>query len=245
MLKPIARRLLRVALDCLWAAEMVDGASYIRSRFRIDVQRIVEAGCRFGEDSLLLAASFPRAKLMAFECNAETLKTTRVNVALSRSIQLVEVALDAQEGEVDFFAASQSGNPGASSLLAVLPGKEQKAWLTAEEVTKTRVHARRLDDILMEAGWRDVDILWMDVEGAEDRVLRGAPKVLSHVGMVYTEVSIGAVRSGQASFEAIRDTLEHYGLYEVRPWIRRTKRLLGAGTANVIFVRDGHSTPRG
>ena len=237
MLRRVLRHALRLAMDGLWAAELLDGASYLRHRFRIRACRIVEAGCRFGEDSLLLAANYPNAELLSFECNPETLMTTRKNIEKMRSIRLMETALDSSDGEVTFYAAAQLGNPGASSMLKVLPGREHAAWLRAEDIVEITVQARQLDSVLREVGWTKIDILWMDVEGAELRVLEGAKGYLPTVELVYTEVSLARTREGQASFDDIRAMLESNGLREVRPWLRRTKRLLGSATANVIFAR--------
>ena len=238
MFKNVIRNVLLLAMDGLWAAELVDGASYIRSRFRISAKYIVEAGCRYGEDSLLLAASYPDAKVMVFECNPETLATTRKNIQLVRNIQLMECALDAEEGEVEFHLAAQASNPGASSLLQILPGKESLAWVGSAGFTTRRVPARRLDTVLRQEGWARVDILWIDVEGAEMRVLHGASEILQATEMVYTEISLRSIRAEQSSFNDIRSLLASYGLHEVRPWLRLVKRVLGATTVNVIFAKD-------
>jgi len=48
----------------------------------------------------------------------------------------------------------------------------------AEQVERFRVSVRRLDQVLEEHNWPNIDLLKMDVEGAELSVLRGAGQIL-------------------------------------------------------------------
>jgi FkbM family methyltransferase len=179
------------------------------------VRTIVEIGARDCRETLGFHAAFPAARIHTFECNPATLPQCRAAVAGKPAITLVERAVSNAPGPVTFYAIDQArtetgienGNPGASSLLQA-SGKFELETYVQKPVT---VEAIRLGDYLEENGVGSVDLLWMDIQGAELMALEGAGKRLDSVKLIHTEVEFVEIYSGQPLFPGIKRFLEARG----------------------------------
>jgi hypothetical protein len=80
--------------------------------------------------------------------------------------------------------------------------------------------------------------LKLDVQGFEDRVLRGAEDTLSRVDSIEMETSFTTLYDGQANWhDLIGGLLDRYELVDVRPGFRaQDHRLL---QADVLLLRKG------
>ena len=78
---------------------------------------------------------------------------------------------------------------------------------------RIRCRVRTLDDLLLEVDWTEaIDLLKVDVQGAELLVLRGAERTLPRVRMVFVEVSFRPLYEGAAVFEEVYALLRENGL---------------------------------
>ncbi len=135
----------------------------------------VDIGAHVGWYSLKAAKVLgPNGRVIAIEPNPETLVKLRANITASKRdgmILVAPVACSDSESRLKFYASSRV-NTGESSLSA------KNASLEGP-VTSYEVQARRLDDILSDAGVRRVDAIKLDVEGAELFVLKGGAATLN------------------------------------------------------------------
>ncbi|HEY1207223.1 MAG: FkbM family methyltransferase [Bryobacteraceae bacterium] len=134
----------------------------------------VDLGAHVGYYSLKAAAMVgPSGRVLAVEPNPETLRKLRANIRESGAAQVVvePVACSDSEGVVDFFASPRE-NTSASSMSKVNAAQGNSVSATY------RVRTRRLDDIVRESGVTRVDVIKIDVEGAELLVLKGAGETL-------------------------------------------------------------------
>jgi len=127
---------------------------------------VVDVGANVGYYSLLSAALVgPSGKVFAFEPNSENARLILMSRDRNNATQLVlhPVALS-DENRYAFFSPHMGSNGG------ILP--------TSQEVIESRqcvvVPTARLDEIVTQ----EVDLIKIDVEGAEGRVLAGADKLL-------------------------------------------------------------------
>ena len=141
------------------------------------------------------------------------------------------VCFDDKEGEADFYITK---NAMASSLLRSHPAAhaEQCLWednnrvdvwgdITAvdrvERVRTTTV------DAYVAAGHEAPDVLSIDAQGAETRILRGAEKTLANVLCVITEVEFSEIYAGQGLLDHQMTFLRGHGfrlgrLYNEQTW---------------------------
>lgn len=134
----------------------------------------IDIGAHIGFHSLKAAAKAgSRGRVLSVEPNPDTLRELRSNVRASAANQVLvqPVACSDREGTLQLFAGSLA-NTGMSSL--------SKRTAEAEGVSgrNFQVRARPLDDLVKEAALARVDVMKVDVEGAEMFVLKGARQTL-------------------------------------------------------------------
>jgi FkbM family methyltransferase len=127
--------------------------------------RLVDVGANLGYFSLLWAAAREGNSVVAFEASPRNVALLRHNVEtnhLARRIEVRAQAVGKASGEMDFD----------------LGPEEQTGWgglkLTSSERTQ-KVQVVRLDDVL---GDEPIDLLKIDIEGADTWALMGAERLL-------------------------------------------------------------------
>lgn len=199
------------------------------------VRTVLDVGARDCEESRQFALAFPEARVYAFECNPATLPQCRAVAAAEPRITLTEKAVSERAGRISFYPIDQertqtgvaNGNPGASSLLRATGNYPEEQYVQKE----IEVETIRLDAFMQDKGIPGVDILWMDVQGAEGRVLEGLGERLSDLRCLHMEVEFFEIYKGQSLFG------------DVDPWLRaRGFRLLGFTSysrfaADALYVR--------
>jgi hypothetical protein len=83
---------------------------------------------------------------------------------------------------------------------------KRRGRIVQDEVT---VNATTLDDYFI--GKQNPDILWIDVEGAELQVFRGATRVLATVKLIHVEVSFRPMQLGKPLFWELSRYLKDQG----------------------------------
>ena len=134
----------------------------------------IDVGAHIGYHSLKAARKVGGGgHVVAIEPNPLTLQQLRSNVQRNRGfmIAIEPVACSDSEAVLDFFGAGRS-NTGASSL------SRENASERGTPVSY-RVRARPLDDVVREMNLLRVDVVKIDVQGAEMKVLQGANETLS------------------------------------------------------------------
>jgi len=121
------------------------------------VRTIVDLGSHVGVSVLWFRALYPDAEIVAVEPHPETFRRLRANVGHLPRVHLVQAAVGSTDGPRSLFASDQSW---AASLFP------QSAHVHAEQVA-----CRRLDGVLVELGLESIDVLKVDIEGAEHEVL--------------------------------------------------------------------------
>lgn len=126
-------------------------------------------GANKGDIALLGASLVGDAGcVLAFEPEPDDLHWIRRSLELNRSrnVRVFPLALSDEDGEASLWLSRQSG---AHTLLPGLPRRSEG---------ERRVQVRTLDGLLVELGHPRLDVLRLDVEGAELRVLRDASRAL-------------------------------------------------------------------
>jgi hypothetical protein len=74
---------------------------------------------------------------------------------------------------------------------------------------RIQIQVRKLDDVIATLPWHDeaIDLMKIDVQGAELAVFRGAQDTLRKARMIWTEVSFRPIYEGSASFSDIHSYL--------------------------------------
>lgn len=99
----------------------------------------------------------------------------------------------------------------ASSLLRVSAVSMGEFPQTRGE-TPTVVRVRRLDDVVDLASLPRNILIKIDLQGLEDRVIRGGEHVFGAAQVALVEMSFEAIYDGQPLFEEVHDALVRCGL---------------------------------
>lgn len=118
----------------------------------------------------------------------------------------------------------------SNSIFPRADGVEAHPWL--QETGETiELRSRRLDDLLDEAGVapEEVDVLAMDIQGAELLCLKGAPRLVAHVPLIETEVSTEPFYEGGVLLPELDAWLAGRG-FRRKTWVRRR-------SMNAVYAR--------
>jgi len=154
-----------------WQTEIWDSISPTLSEGGV----FLDVGAHIGYFSLKAARKVGQTgRVVAFEPNPETLKLLRDNVSANRAENVVvePIACTDREQTLTLFAAP-SFNTGAASL-----GRNNADFSPDGPPKEYSVRGRPIDDVVRELNLARVDVIKIDVEGAELFVVRGAMNTL-------------------------------------------------------------------
>ena len=175
------------------------------------INTIIELGARDCKETLLFEKNYPSAKILAFECNPTTLPICRQRITGKSRITLFEKAISETNGKISFYPIDpektkttwSDGNPGASSLFKASGNYPIEKYVQHEII----VDSIRLDSIFVSEAINEVDLLWMDIQGAELMALKSIGQYLKDVKTIHTEVEFMEIYSNQPLFEEIKEFL--------------------------------------
>jgi len=166
------------------------------------IQTICDIGTWHLGQSIEFLELFPDANVYAFEANPANYQNcvdihSRLSGYFKKNLKIYNTALNFEPGKMKFYPVTND-NPGASSKFKFMQGytKEyfNKEWVQDEIV----VDATTLDLWRNENDIGNVDIIWIDVQGAELDVFEGSKETLKNVKCIFTEVGLKPYYEGQA-----------------------------------------------
>jgi FkbM family methyltransferase len=223
MLKLIARRAFNaIGLDI---HRVPTSPFAIQKELLPDCKTIFDVGANVGSTVVKYRALFPDAVIHAFEPTPRFVAALQARAEHDQRLKVHPFALSDRPGTATL---SLNSFGDTNSLLRTEP----TAPLVWRQLMQTRdtldVDTRTLDDVCRDAMISEIDILKIDVQGAEAMVLRGASNMLSsqRIKMVLLEVVVAPTYSGQSRPAEIFGLLNDAGLaivnfYDLVPDKRR------------------------
>merc|ERR1719422_1384728 len=178
---PILRLLHGLSWQLAVDTQSLLGDIVVRGRaaeYRGDLRRaaqfpiVLDAGAHVGTDTLAFAQKWPSGMVFAVEPNADVFALLRSNVGGVPNVQAFHAAFAGEENvEVELYTPHASiffppAHAAGSTLFRPLLGAE-----TMHEKPTQRVRAHTLDSFFEEVGVGWVDVLHLDMQGAEYEVL--------------------------------------------------------------------------
>ena len=175
----------------------------------------VDGGAHEGVYSLFAALrTAPGGRVIAFEPSARERAAWQANMDVNHcQATLIPAALGQAEGEATLVVA-QGQRSGHNTLGAFV-------WEGVQEAHRVRVPVRSLDDVAGELGLTRLDLLKLDIEGAETAALRGAARVLHEFRpTLLLEVSPRSLAAQGSSHEELLTLLDEsgYDLFSFDYW---------------------------
>ena len=197
----------RCLLKCLATSECL---------LKHPVRSILELGARDCAETLafhhILNGS---VDIYAFECNPATLPVCRQRISGIKRIRLVEKAVGDSDGIREFYQIDPErtrttwpdGNPGASSMFRASETYPPETYVQRP----IQVNTARLDRFLDSSGIASIDLLWMDIQGAELDALRGLGEKIRTVSIIHLEAEFIHIYRNQPLFRDVKRFLNSTG----------------------------------
>lgn len=168
---------------------------------------VIDVGANIGAYAVWAAAAMGGSgRIIAIEPNPISFERLEVSLeALEVPTTAIRAACGNADGEVSLYF--EAGYTVSSSVIS---------FAGATQVNKVRMH--RLEDLLDEHGIGHVDLLKIDVEGAEEMVLQGTGAMLAAIDRVILETSDGPVDDAvrrilaDGGFTLVHEATDHWGI---------------------------------
>lgn len=205
------------------------------------IKTVCDIGSRFLEQTIEMSYIFPKAKFHSFEpvpssYNICLENRDQLNDAQKQRISVYNLALNDHTGIIDFFEVDDTGsehNVGASSKYQFVPGLNGSFFDKTWNQRKIQVQSITLDQWRTDNNVGPIDLLWMDVQGAELDVFKGAEQTLKDVKVIMTEVGTDSYYQGQSLFPEIDEYLKSQGFSMLEGSFRRNHAYEG----DIIYIR--------
>jgi FkbM family methyltransferase len=166
---------------------------------------VVDVGAFDGDFTRALSQKFPVAHAVLVEAVPHRAEKLRAEFQAPR-FTVCECAACDRAGMVEFELNTMEET---SSLLKIHRDVPAIATLHLGAARTLRVEARTLDEITAPLG--DIDVLKIDVQGAEVRVLSAGHATLARTRYIWIEVSFQELYEGSATFFEVYDALDRAG----------------------------------
>lgn len=171
----------RLFLPPHWRGQGTTGIFALRDRYETELTYletivsqgmvVVDAGANYGIYTVVAARLVgPSGKVLSFEPGAQAFSVLRRNIELNQfhNVRAYRAALSDRNGRARLYHHEQ----GQTSFSLGAPKHARTGF---EEVA-----TRTLEDVLEEEGLNRIGLIKLDVEGAEELVLRGMERILAH-----------------------------------------------------------------
>ena len=234
--RPLEPRLARgIGRSNLSVATVGKLAETFRGR---EPRTLLDAGASHGEFSAAAGIAFPGLRIHAFEPLPDVFEDLRFVLARFPGATAHPVALGDAEGEASLY---RSENAGSSSLLPIRE-EHERAFPGTGTVGRETVRVATLDRMVEEHGLELAPpvLLKIDVQGFEDRVLRGAERTLERTDLLIVEMSLVPLFQGQPLAGEVTAAIEAAGFRSegrfaeiASPWTARCSRSTGSSRAEI------------
>lgn len=131
--------------------------------------RIIDLGAYIGDTTMYFKKLYPKAKIMTVEPLPENLVLLHKNIAENQmeEVEIVEAMVGDREGEQEIF--KDKNDNGWYSLAGIRRG----GWGSQQESEGVRVTIITLDSLIR----GKVDLIKIDIEGSEEKVIKASKKL--------------------------------------------------------------------
>ena len=180
---------------------------------------ILDIGCNDGTHTVAFLKLFPLSRVFAFEPDPRALASFRSTIKGDR-VQLFDIAISDSDGVTDFYVSD--GYPTSTAW----EGYRPNGWDLSGSIKKPKEHLREfpwcefkstisvttrsLDSWASENGVEQIDLIWADVQGAEQNLIEGAKDTLSRTRFFYTEYSNVELYENQVGLDWIMSALPDF-----------------------------------
>jgi FkbM family methyltransferase len=187
---------------------------------------ILDIGSLDGADAVELGRMFPAATIHSFEPDPANFPLLQQTAKCCDRIIPYQIALSDNVGKAKFFASGAEDdayyNRASGSILRPLRSATDW-WPQLKFEREVEVSTTTVDEWATTKSIRSIDLVWMDVQGAELQVLQGMGTLIESTHCIVLEVWMKPAYDGAATLPQIQEFLESHGFYMTRLWLNTNK----------------------
>ncbi len=196
---------------------------------------VFDVGGNIGQSIEKYRLLFPDCRIYSFEPHPESFSTLETRYGTANGVHCERLALGARSGNALFHATRRAE---VSSVLAPEDFVRERSTERNYDFSIIEVPMDTLDRVSARLGAKNINILKLDVQGAEMEVLLGAESLLreGRIDTIYTEVLFAENYRGQHDFGEIWAHLKTFGYipWDLFPFLHTSAGRIWTG--NAIFV---------
>lgn len=192
---------------------------------------IIEIGAHEGGDTMEFSLLFPKGRIYSFEASPKLFAMLYRRCYKLRNVTLVNAALSDRNGVSHFHQSSGVYN-ASGSLLPPTEHLVRHPDVHFEPEDMVIVPTITLSEYFNITALKYVDLIWVDVQGAEKLVLEGGFEILKITKFIYAEVSEISLYEGGTNYSELKLFLEKLGFITYQEFL--PPEWMGEG--NVLFL---------
>lgn len=166
---------------------------------------ILEVGAHTGTDTELFLDYYPQVNIYCFEPDPRNLTMLyKLNELAKGRLNIIEAAVYDEESDKNIF---YQANKSATSSL-------KKGHPHTKNANIIEVKTIRLDNWAVKNNFKKIDLLWIDVQGSEKEVLKGARKILNNTNYIFIEYGETEYEGGITREETIQILSDKFNVLE-------------------------------
>jgi FkbM family methyltransferase len=215
------------------SSRLIVGKSYIDwSKLLGEKAQIVEVGAFDGRDTMNFARIFPKGRILSFEPDSQLFVDATTNLRTFDNVEMFPFAVSDRFETVNFFASS--GTSRASGSLRK-PTEHLRLYPDVSFGISAQFPVIAVDlNGFLKTRMDRIDLLWIDAQGHELSVLKGATNFLGSISFIFCEVANIPLYEGSPVFKEIADFLSSYEFEILDSDITFNDK---DGTGNALFIR--------
>ena len=168
---------------------------------QINPRTILDLGANIGVVSIILARTYPGARILAIEALPENIKLLEFNIQQFENVEIVPYGIGSHTEVRNFVLSDDPWNWGGGGINFSRQGVDMDA-LT--------VPVLAVPDMLERYNVRNVDLIKIDIEGGEHEVLTNFPSKILHE----TKCIVGELHGDKSS---LLDYLSQWFIVQQKP----------------------------
>lgn len=191
----------------------------------MSIKTIIDIGANTGQFARMMSVHFPEANIFCFEPLPEPYAVLHswANKKPDR-VRIFNLAIGDQDGEAQMFF-HRDFSPSSSLLANTAFG--EKLFPATKNQERVAVKLSTLDNAFKSTKLEDKILIKLDVQGYEDRVLKGGKEIFNKASACILEISLDNLYAGQADFRELYTQLDRMDFRY-------------AGNLHQVHAEDGH-----
>lgn len=215
IIKIIRKPLNLIGLDIKKFSPEIDCLKFLG---KYNIKTVLDIGAHTGQFAKEIREKLPQAKIYSFEPLKDCYQKLLQNMSGNKNFKAYNFALGDKEAKQEI---NRSVSSPSSSLLP-MGNLHEEMYPHTKGGTKEEIEVKRLDDVFKISDLEKEILVKIDVQGYEDKVIKGGTNIISQAKIALLEVSFFELYKGQALFEQIYEIMKGLGFrYQGRIHQRR------------------------